>query len=85
MSQVQPLTLILGEVSLSFYLINQALDGSEWSATGCDHFIPAERILSTNCIGGRLVPRAGVDDNEKKEVCPCLESNPIVQAVVPAE
>jgi uncharacterized membrane protein YsdA (DUF1294 family) len=42
-----------------------ALDGDEWSASRSGHFIPEERSPVTNCIGGWVGARAGLDAVEK--------------------
>jgi hypothetical protein len=42
-----------------------ALVGDEWLASSAGHFIPGERAPGTQCIGGWVGPRAGLDNMEK--------------------
>jgi hypothetical protein len=45
--------------------LTSVLVGDEWSASCSCSFIPGERALGNHCIGGWVVPRAGLDDVEK--------------------
>jgi hypothetical protein len=47
------------------------LDGVEWSASR-----PRERAPSIHWIGGRVGPRVGLDDVERRKILHCRESNP---------
>jgi hypothetical protein len=57
----------------TFYLTS-ALVGVEWSASRSDRFTPG-----THWIGGRVDPRAGTDDMEKRQflTLPGLELRPL--------
>jgi hypothetical protein len=44
-----------------------ALVGGEWSASRPGRFSPRERAPVTHCIGGRVNPRAGLDDVKKRK------------------
>jgi hypothetical protein len=45
--------------------LKSVLLGGEWSVSRPGRFTPVERSLGTNCIGGWVDPRAGLDDAEK--------------------
>jgi hypothetical protein len=45
----------------SYSLSTSALDKGKWSASRSGRFIPEERIPSTDCTGGWVGPRAGLD------------------------
>jgi hypothetical protein len=48
--------------------LTSALVGGEWSASRPCRLTPGERFLGTHWIGGWVVPRAGLDDVEKKKL-----------------
>jgi hypothetical protein len=49
----------------------------EWSASRPGRFTPRERASSTNCIGGWVDPRAGLDAVVKRKIpSSCRDSNP---------
>jgi hypothetical protein len=52
-------------------ILTSALDGGEWSASRPDRFNPGVRVPGTHWIGGRVVPRAGLDAGEQGK---CLAS-----------
>jgi hypothetical protein len=66
--------------------LTSALDGGEWSVSRTGRFIPREKAPDTQCIGGWVGPRAGLDMvSERKIPSPRRESNPdhlIVQPTV---
>jgi hypothetical protein len=70
----------------SYSFTTSALDGGEWSASRPSRaFTPGERTPSTHWSGGWVGPRAGLDTEEEKILCPCRGSNPdrpVVQPVV---
>jgi len=53
------------EVQIHTFL-TLALDRGEWSASRPAAFIPWQRTPGTRCIGGRVGPRAGSGDENKK-------------------
>jgi hypothetical protein len=42
--------------------------GGEWSASRPDRFTPGERTPSIHWIGGRVGPRTGLNDAEKRKL-----------------
>jgi hypothetical protein len=66
-------------LSMHHIFLTSALVGGEWSASCTGHFTPEERVPSTNLIGGRLGPRDGLVDMEKKKflILPGLELWPL--------
>jgi hypothetical protein len=62
-----------------------ALDGGEWSASRPGRaFTPEERTPGTQCTGGWVGPRAGLDTEARgKILCPCRWSNPDLTVVQP--
>jgi hypothetical protein len=51
----------------STFSLTSALVGGEWSVSCPGRFIPGERALTTQWIGGWVGPRAGLDDVEKRK------------------
>jgi hypothetical protein len=47
--------------------LTSTLDGGEWSASRPASFTPVERAPGIHWIGGRVDPRAGLDDVEKRK------------------
>jgi hypothetical protein len=47
--------------------LTSALAGGEWLASRPGRFTPGERAPGTHWIGGRVRPRAGLDDVEKRK------------------
>jgi hypothetical protein len=69
-----------GRVDVQIHIfLTSALVGGEWSASRSGRFTPGERSSGTNCIGGWVDPRAGLDDMEKRKYLslPELELRPI--------
>jgi hypothetical protein len=71
----------------SYSFSTSALDGVEWSASRPGSaFTPGERTPGTQCTGGWVGPRAGLDTEARgKTLCPRRGSNPdrpVVQPVV---
>jgi hypothetical protein len=57
--------------------LTSALDGGEWSSSHPGRFTPGERDPGIRWIGGWVDPRAGLNAVVKRRnLCPCLESNP---------
>jgi hypothetical protein len=58
--------------------LTSALAGGEWSASRPYRFTSGERAPHTHWIGGSVVPRAGLDDVEKRKLftLPELELRP---------
>jgi hypothetical protein len=56
-----------------------AFAGGEWSVSRPGRFTPDERASGTDCIGGRVGPRAGLDNVEKRKflTLPGLELRPL--------
>jgi hypothetical protein len=48
-----------------FAFLTSTLVRGEWSASRPGRLTPGERGPRTHCIGGRMGPRAGLDDVEK--------------------
>jgi hypothetical protein len=77
-----------GDRSYSSYSFStSALDGGEWSASRPGRaFTPGERTPGTNCTGGWVGPRAGLDTEVRGKILyKCRGSNPdrpVVQSVV---
>jgi hypothetical protein len=71
-----------GERKFSSYsFTTSALDGVEWSASRPGRALPppppGERTPGTQCTGGWVGPRAGLDTEARgKTLCPCPGSNP---------
>jgi hypothetical protein len=64
--------------------LTSALVGVEWSASRPCRFNPRKRTPSTHWIGGWADPRASLDDLERENSYPHLDSNSdplIVQSV----
>jgi hypothetical protein len=49
----------------TYGFLTSPLVGGEWSASRPGRFAPGERDSGSNLIGGRVGPRAGLDDVEK--------------------
>jgi hypothetical protein len=66
------------DVQIHIFLIS-ALTGGEWSASCSGRFTPGERAPGTHWIGGWVVPRASLDDVEKRKfmILPGLELRPL--------
>jgi hypothetical protein len=64
------------EVQLRVFLTS-ALDGGEWSDSLPSLFTSGEKAPATHWIGGRVVPRAGLDAVAKKKSYLCRESKPV--------
>jgi hypothetical protein len=47
--------------------LTSAIFGDEWSASGPGRFTSGERAPGTDCIGGWVDPRAGLDEVEKRK------------------
>jgi hypothetical protein len=47
--------------------LTSALAGCEWSASRPGRFTPGERAPATHWIGGRVDPRAGLEDVEERK------------------
>jgi hypothetical protein len=54
-----------GAAVLALVFLTSALVGGEWSASRPGRFTPGKRGPSTQCIGGCVGPRTGLDDLEK--------------------
>jgi hypothetical protein len=54
-----------GEADVYIHLFLTTLAGGEWSASSPGRITPAETAPGTFCIGGWVVPRAGLDNLEK--------------------
>jgi hypothetical protein len=69
----------------SIFFLTSALAGGVWSALRPCRFSPGERAPDTHFIGGRVDPRAGLDDVEKRKLENSLAHNwnqlPAVQHV----
>lgn len=63
-----------GGIAPSFFLTS-ALEGGEWLASSPGRFTPGDRSFSTHWIVGWVGPWADLTAVEKKNLCPCLESN----------
>jgi hypothetical protein len=51
--------------------------GGEWSASRPGRALPPGKDPGTNCTGGWVCPRAGLDTEARgKILCPCRRSNP---------
>jgi len=62
--------------------ITAVLREGEWSASCPGRFTRGERDPDTQWIGGWGGPRVGLDAVAKKKIlCPCQESNPVVQTI----
>jgi len=60
-------------------LLTSSLDGDEWLASRPSRFTPGVGSPETHCIGGSVVPKAGLDavvKRKKSHQCPCRELNP---------
>jgi hypothetical protein len=59
--------------------LTSALDGGEWSASRPGRFTPGEKIPGTHSIGGRVGPRTGLDDVQRRKILPLpgLELRPL--------
>jgi hypothetical protein len=57
-------------------LLTSALDTAEWSAPRPCSLIIWGRTLDTHWRGGRMGPRARLDDVKRKISCPCRKSKP---------
>jgi hypothetical protein len=59
--------------------LTSSLDADEWSASLLRRFTPGERAPVTHWIGGRVGPRTGVDEGEKRKFLnlPGLELRPL--------
>jgi hypothetical protein len=51
-----------GGVDVDIHILTSALAGGEWPASRPCRFTPGERAPGTHWIGGRVDPRAGLDD-----------------------
>jgi hypothetical protein len=49
-------------------LLDLAVDGGEWSASGTSYFIPRETAPSTHWIGGYMSPRISLDAVAKRTI-----------------
>jgi hypothetical protein len=60
-------------------VLTSTLVGGEWSASRTCHFTPGERVPSTYWIGGRVDPRASLDEVEKRKflTLPGLKLRPL--------
>jgi hypothetical protein len=68
---------IWGSGGIAPPFVTSALDGDEWSASGCNRYIPGENAPNTHLIGSWVGPWAGVDAvGRRKIACSCRESNP---------
>jgi hypothetical protein len=69
----------MGNRGIAPPFMTSALDKGEWSASRPGRFTPGERALGTHWIGGRVNPRAGLDDVEKRKflTLPGLELRPL--------
>jgi hypothetical protein len=62
----------------STFFLTSVLVGSEWSVSRPGHLTLGERAPGTHWIGGWVVPRAGLDDVEKRKfVTSGLELRPL--------
>jgi hypothetical protein len=61
-----------GKTSLSF---SSVLDLGQWSASLPSRFASGANNPGTGWVEGWMDPRAGVDSVEKRNYCPCWESN----------
>jgi hypothetical protein len=69
-----------GGVDVKIHIfLTSALAGGEWLASRPGRFTPMERAAGTHWIGGRVDPRAGLDDVEKRKffTLPGLELQPL--------
>jgi hypothetical protein len=65
-----------GGVEVKFHIFfTSALVVGEWSASRLCRFTPRERAPGTHWIEGRVDPRAGMDDMEKRKFLPYRDSN----------
>jgi hypothetical protein len=51
-------------------LLTTALVGGEWSASRPGRFTSGERAPGTHWIGGWVDPRAGLEDEERRNILP---------------
>jgi hypothetical protein len=68
--------LVLNEVGVDVYInifLTSAQIGGEWSVSRPGRFTPEERAPGTHWIGGRVAPRAGLDDVENRKFLPLPE------------
>jgi hypothetical protein len=54
------------DVYIHIFLIS-ALAGGEWLASRPGRFTPGERAAGNHWIGGKVDPRAGLDDVERRK------------------
>jgi hypothetical protein len=54
-------------VDIARLVLTSALDGAEWSASHLCRLNPEVTTTDSNCIGGRVAPRADIGVMEKKK------------------
>jgi hypothetical protein len=65
-------------------VLTSALGGGEWSASRPGRFTPRERVPGTQCIGGCVGPRAGLDTVSKRKFpAPARNRTPIIRSCSP--
>jgi hypothetical protein len=57
----------MGSEGVAPLFFTSTLDGGEWSAARPDRFIPKERALCSQWIGGDMGPRVGLDAIEERK------------------